>query len=1025
MTKLWKWGKRLLWVLAGLFILLGISVSILVYLINSEAFLEKQIQQQLGMSSQVGELDVSLFSGTVTISATRIGPEDNPAISFDKLTAEVSYSGLFSNLLIESVQLDKAVIRYPFEYQLPESNQAEAEHHDEPFFFEQLSVSEIRINDSDFIFDDEVALKATGINLVISDLPVAKRSIFLFGRLKEFFVESNTTIVADIEQLTTDKSTLNRLNLQANVSEGDVIIEKFSSSSADINIDLTEAPVSSGPTASNANANGKGITLPFNDLLIESIDIGTTNFKLQGQHELSVTDLRLEFTKLILVKNQTALWDDWQDFYGQQNSQYRLSSKALVSQLISYDLLTMEGNLSSNAFYINQLAIEKPVVNYEADAQAENKREDTQEQGDQFHFPFSELHLSKLNIKDGSLALSLVEDQLYSAQSINSEVSELPVIAEHQLVIARPAVWQNKVYLSLQASDIELPQVSIEQLSTDIETEAANVLVQPIRADGVKLKLDQSEASAAENNAKLAESELPINQVLLKDIEINQFNLDAVMADDELTVDNMKIKLDAFAVIQDRKLFEVADLNSINTSFDVSADSLQTNQLSVRSLSANGSLADSRLVLESLVNQSGRLSLDLSEPADPDVSSQSSDDHKPLPLKSIVVNSLNLRNFNGDIIRLISRTDLDGKEITAKENLRIQDLDFTASRLWLVKNNQLISDWYDTEFENAFKSAELKVAQVQQDEDVYSNIHIKAVQSDRKVAVNPLTVRVNETELTADWLIDLTKPGYSSHFDFDFQNLALEKLVKPDNENSIALRGKIDGLADLTFTGLTADTILKSLNGQILLTNKEPIQLVNLNINKVLERFLESQEFGLLDIGGFVLAGPAGLLLSQGVSIQGVLSNLGANKGNTMFGQINVDMTIEKGVLKTRDVAASTQLYRFAFDGNIDLSLMAFNNFEFMILNKDGCKEYSQTLNGSLTSPEIQTFRTAFDAVTGSVVGLLKSGVGLLTGGYCQGVYDGKVTHPEKGVEIPHPELKQEEPEVEDTIEVKSEEPGQ
>lgn len=65
MTKLWKWGKRLLWVLAGLIILLVISVSILVYLINSEAFLEKQIEEQLGMSSQVGELDVSLFSGTV------------------------------------------------------------------------------------------------------------------------------------------------------------------------------------------------------------------------------------------------------------------------------------------------------------------------------------------------------------------------------------------------------------------------------------------------------------------------------------------------------------------------------------------------------------------------------------------------------------------------------------------------------------------------------------------------------------------------------------------------------------------------------------------------------------------------------------------------------------------------------------------------------------------------------------------------------------------------------------------------
>lgn len=210
MTKLWKWGKRLLWVLAGLIILLVISVSILVYLINSEAFLEKQIEEQLGMSSQVGELDVSLFSGTVSIARTRIGPQDNPAVTFEQLTAELSYSGLFSSLLIDSVELDKATIRYPFDYQLAQTNgestTGESSNEEEPFFFENLNVSEIRINDSSFIFDDEVYLEANGINLVVSDLPIAQSSTFLFAKLNDFFNQSNTTIVADIKQLKTDKS---------------------------------------------------------------------------------------------------------------------------------------------------------------------------------------------------------------------------------------------------------------------------------------------------------------------------------------------------------------------------------------------------------------------------------------------------------------------------------------------------------------------------------------------------------------------------------------------------------------------------------------------------------------------------------------------------------------------------------------------------------------------------------------------------------------------------------------------------
>ncbi len=1027
MTKLWKWGKRLLWVLAGLFILLMLSVSILVYLINSESFLEKQIQEQFGMNSRVGELDVSLFSGTVSISKTRIGPENNPAITFDQLTAQISYSGLFSSLLIDSIELEKAVIHYPFDYQLVQSNEAEANNDNEAFFFEQLNVSEIRINNSGFVFNDDVYLEAKGINLVIAELPVAQSSTFLFTHLTDFFKQSNTTIVADIEQFKTDKSSLSQVNLKAEVIESDVVIQELSSASADINIELTDNQTSSTNTANQTPANNQGSqasNLPFKDLLIEKIDIGTTNFKLQGSYELAVEDFQAHFSELILVKDKAPLWADWEEFYRQQNSRYELSSKALTSSMLSYDQLELDGELNNSAFNIKQLMIARPLVSYSSVEPSEitdaTETEVSTEEGNvALRFPFAAITLNQLTVDDGELNLQLNDS--YTAQAINLQAQQLPIILDHGLVITDPASWPSTVTAKLEASNVSLPQVTVAELMAEAQSESGKLDVSSVQVSDVNLELDLAGSEQADlvthsdNDSDTASNAvtIPFETIGLHNIKVQQFGMVANLEGESVEVDNASIEVADFPLVLDGAMFGLDSLSSVNTSFSIASDRLQTNQLTVDGLSANGNLAESRLVLESVANRSGKLNLDLTSPPEQQESDSKSNANSKLPLQSLVVNKLNIRNFNGDILRLVEKINAEGETVSTKESLIITDIDLMASNLSLIKNGQLISQWYDSQLQNAFKTIELKVAKAQQDEDVFSEIDIKATQANRKIVVNPLTVNVNDTNLNADWVIDLSQPGYASDFKFDFENLELSQLVRPDNEESIALRGKLSGLADLTFTGLSPEKIFDSLNGQILIANTEPVQLINLNVNKVLERFLESQEFGLLDIGGFVLAGPAGLLLSQGVSMQGVLSNLGANKGDTMFGQINMDMVVENGVLKTRDVAASTQYYRFAFDGNIDLSIMAFNDFEFMILNDEGCKEYSQTLNGSLSSPEIQTFRTAFDAVTGSVVGLLKSGVGLLTGGYCEGVYDGKVAHPDEGVEIPHPELKPEEPEQE------------
>jgi len=246
----------------------------------------------------------------------------------------------------------------------------------------------------------------------------------------------------------------------------------------------------------------------------------------------------------------------------------------------------------------------------------------------------------------------------------------------------------------------------------------------------------------------------------------------------------------------------------------------------------------------------------------------------------------------------------------------------------------------------------------------------------------------------------LSQQPYRSNYISDFNNLSLDKLVDPADESSVAMSGNLQGDIDIEFSGLDSESIMNSLNGRLLVSNQTPVTLHRLNVNKVLRSFLDTQKFGLLDVGGFLLAGPLGLLASQGVNLQDTLSQLGADKGDTHFSHFNVDMDIKDGVLTTKDVAAATLKYRFAFNGQVDLGKQEFKDFEFDIINEKGCSEYGQTLNGSLLSPEIETFTAAFDAVTGSITGLFKQGVGLITGGACSAVYEGVVPHPEDGAEI-------------------------
>ncbi|AOE49541.1 AsmA family protein [Kangiella sediminilitoris] len=1109
MTKSWKWLKRIIWVLSGLFVLLFLAVSFLVYLVNSESYLEGYITENLGVEAKVGELDVSLLSGTINIESSVIGPADNPFIQFESLKAELDYSELWSSrLTVQQVELNQAKLRYPFEFKTQQGKSSEEG--DSSLFFDFINVSAIDINNLDFVYEDGLDLIVQNANVKIRDLPVAEEGFLLFEDLSRLVKASTTKVEATIGAVKSDKSQLNQLQLQAHIENEQLIIDDVVSGQSEVTINVLDYSDSQQAQVPNSNSSEKPLDLPFSDVTIRRVMLGKTDLTIQDKETISIRAVEAQFNELLLIKNKKALWLDWPEFYQTQNSHFTVSSKVFQSDLLGYDSLELEGALNNGEFQFPKFKLIKPVVRIsdtEGSGEAAKASTDTSiflpfetatlidgsiesgtvevARGAQTHrvsnvdlklktIPFilnnrfvlddqsldlgsgssnvqldsaqyegaygrvenvasqimasgSDVTIKKLNLEKpeikyvsevshekksegsdtesstfplNSISIDSVSitgagfditanEQNYAGSGIKFNATNLPVYGQSEWLIAKPNQWQKQSDITIDASSLKLPQGTLGSLFLQSTIEDKNALVSRLDLERADISIVAPEGGYTASSAE----SLPINTIELQNITLNNTNLSYRQAEEDYVVTGADIKLQYLPLVKDGNFITEPQqfMTRSSNRMDIRLEQLDLPQGQVRGIAARGNLQNQDLMLDSLTARSADLTLTV-VPADDELTSDKKTlDESPFAFRTVKVGDLKLQNIDVTVSRQV------GEEQQLSE---INNLYLGATELMLAKNFQTIEQWYSSQLENAFALIALRVEHIKQNQNDIRGLTVTAVQSDQRIRVQPLRFIFNETPLKADWTIELSQQPYKSTFISKFNDLELSKLFEPATERSVTMSGQLDGDIGLVFDGLTQDSIFSSIDGSLLVKNQTPVTIHRLNVNKILRSFLDSQKFGLLDIGGFLLAGPLGLLVSQGVSLQDTVSQLGADEGDTLISALNIEMSLKDGVLTTKDVAAATRKYRFAFNGQINLAKQEFNDFEFDVINEKGCSEYGQTLNGSLSSPEVETFTAAFDAVTGSVIGLIKQGVGLLTGGACSSVYKGVVPHPKEGVEI-------------------------
>lgn len=165
--------------------------------------------------------------------------------------------------------------------------------------------------------------------------------------------------------------------------------------------------------------------------------------------------------------------------------------------------------------------------------------------------------------------------------------------------------------------------------------------------------------------------------------------------------------------------------------------------------------------------------------------------------------------------------------------------------------------------------------------------------------------------------------------------------------------GKLDLGATFTVNTDNLKDIKKSISGNLHLSGKD-IDLISINLDELLRKIIESQNYDLVDATAFFFVGPLGTAATKGydfsnIAVEATKSKTAANK---ILKMVSI-WDVSNGIATTRDVALETAKYRLAMNGRINVIKNEFDDLRVAIIDNKGCAIAKQRLNGPINNPSI------------------------------------------------------------------------
>ncbi len=609
-----------------------------------------------------------------------------------------------------------------------------------------------------------------------------------------------------------------------------------------------------------------------------------------------------------------------------------------------------------------------------------------------------DIKLTKPRLRDPGQGLEL------SAQQAELQLHRLPVMENADLLLDDPSwVMGYSQHVSFQGRNIILNDLRLAELELSLDNRKGRIEIGRLIAnmdrgkpgDPDHLSLGIDGRGSLSLGFDEPPSELPqtdwkaIDQMELSGVEVNFAQLHAGSGETRLELENTHLKIERLPVLQHGNIWTMSLDNLLampNLAFQHKGGGLWLGKLQLKPFdlilrtSNNGLEIQSRqtgislhLDGEDIKQFSTTLSGKLMLSAGKGKPVQSAPSH--LRLQSLDVQALN------------------GSLDTSNGNYRFKEMLMRAADIPLISDGQMVN-WDAPRVlarDAPGLSIELDVNGMRHGDESIESANLSLVRRGDRLELTQLKAQLENTHLSGSGEIELELTPPHWHVKMHSPRIALSPLLIFFNSQYQA-EGNLSLDLDISGIGLQNDDLPPSLNGSLLMTG-ENILIENFDLDAIIDQLEKTRSVGLLDLGAYALAGPAGTLLTKGqayANLQGIINM----KGTTRVSAMRSELAIDSGVLNTRDVAIRTAGHRLAVKGSLDLKADAPLALEIATLNAQGCALYMERIQGNLNEPRVSQAGVVIKGVIKPITSVLGGLTDLVASDSCkEAFYTGKVAH--------------------------------
>jgi AsmA protein len=284
-------------------------------------------------------------------------------------------------------------------------------------------------------------------------------------------------------------------------------------------------------------------------------------------------------------------------------------------------------------------------------------------------------------------------------------------------------------------------------------------------------------------------------------------------------------------------------------------------------------------------------------------------------------------------------------------------------------------------------SGELLCAQLRTKNLTATHVKSSVTGAGATLKFDPVALEMSGGRGSGNVIADFTAAEPVYHMHASLSKLQIADVAKTLTPEQIA-EGALDLTANLTMRGTPKGGVMATLAGEASLRGSDLMLDIG-DLDKEFSHYESTQNFNLIDVGAFFLAGPLGLAVTKGYDYARILKK---SQGRTTIRTLISQWKVERGIAQAEDVALATPENRIAMTGGLDLVNDSYDDVTVALVSAQGCVRVAQKIHGSFRQPEVDK-PNVVTAITGPARSLINKGKTLL-GAKCVVFYSGAVAAP-------------------------------